>query len=336
MLLLKDIMTKKINFAVIGYGKMGHLFHECLSNIQGIHVQSFYDPNVAESGGLRKVEQVEQILSDTLIDAVVITTPNFKTCEYVSRALKAGKNVFSEKPAGLNSDEARKILETSKNFPHLKLKLGFNHRYLSSVVHAKEIINSGNFGKILWLRGRYGKGGDDEFYNQWRSKKEMAGGGILLDQGIHMLDLGLFFCSAFDEVHAFIENLRFKKANVEDNAFVMMKNNQGQVFHFHSSMTQWKHMFSLDIGMEHGLLVLQGILSSTKSYGDETLHVYKKWKNNFCEEQVFHYHNEDFYTLIGEMNDFVRHIREDTSVENGSIADAVKVMELIDKIYQTA
>ena len=252
-------MTKKINFAVIGYGKMGHLFHECLSNIQGIHVQSFYDPNVAESGGLRKVEQVEQILSDTLIDAVVITTPNFKTCEYVSRALKAGKNVFSEKPAGLNSDEARKILETSKNFPHLKLKLGFNHRYLSSVVHAKEIINSGNFGKILWLRGRYGKGGDDEFYNQWRSKKEMAGGGILLDQGIHMLDLGLFFCSAFDEVHAFIENLRFKKANVEDNAFVMMKNNQGQVFHFHSSMTQWKHMFSLDIGMEHGLLVLQGI-----------------------------------------------------------------------------
>ena len=88
---------------------MGHLFHECLSNIQGIHVQSFYDPNVAESGGLRKVEQVEQILSDTLIDAVVITTPNFKTCEYVSRALKAGKNVFSEKPAGLNSDEAEKF-----------------------------------------------------------------------------------------------------------------------------------------------------------------------------------------------------------------------------------
>ena len=78
-------------------------------------------------------------------------------------------------------------------------------------------------------------------------KERDGGGGILLDQGIHMLDLGLFFCSAFDEVHAFIENLRFKKANVEDNAFVMMKNNQGQVFHFHSSMTQWKHMFSLDI-----------------------------------------------------------------------------------------
>ena len=61
-----------------------------------------------------------------------------------------------------------------------------------------------------------------------------------------------------------------------------------------------------------------------------------KMEKQFCEEQVFHYHNEDFYTLIGEMNDFVRHIREDTSVENGSIADAVKVMELIDKIYQTA
>ena len=120
-------------------------------------------------------------------------------------------------------------------------------------------------------RGRYGKSVDASFYDDWRSKRELSGGGILIDQGIHMLDLFLHLAGNFDEIFASISNL-YWKTDVEDNVFAIMKNSKsGIVASLHSTMTQWRHLFSLEVFLEKGYLVLNGLKTSSGTYGNEEL-----------------------------------------------------------------
>jgi len=99
------------------------------------------------------------------------------------------KHIFAEKPPGRSLAEVKLMADTLKRSVGKKLMFGFNHRHHESMITAKSLIDSGEYGKILWLRGRYGKSVDETFFSSWRSKKDLAGGGIFLDQGIHMLDL---------------------------------------------------------------------------------------------------------------------------------------------------
>src|SRR5690606_1222943 len=110
----------------------------------------------------------------------------------------------------------------------------------------------------------------------WRAKKDLAGGGILLDQGIHMLDLFLYLGGSFDQVHAFVSNLYWKLEGIEDNVFAIMKNSRsGMVASLHSTMTQWRHLFSLEIFLESGYMVLNGLKTSSGTYGEEVLTIAK-------------------------------------------------------------
>ena len=150
-----------------------------------------------------------------------------------------------------------------------KLMYGFNHRAHRSVVYMKKLIDSKKFGKILWMRGRYGKSVNNDFFKSWRSKKKYAGGGILIDQGIHMLDLFLYLSGSFDIIKSSIGN-QYWKCDVEDNAFVILENSKTKVSaSLHSTMTQWRHLFSLEIFLQNGYLVLNGLKTSSNSYGDE-------------------------------------------------------------------
>ena len=128
---------------------------------------------------------------------------------------------------------------------------GFNHRHHASISYMKEEINKKTLGRVLWMRGRYGKSVDESFYNNWRSKK-YSGGGILIDQGIHMLDLFLYLGGDFDKVHASVSNL-YWNLDVEDNVFATLENSKTKLAaSLHSTMTQWRHLFSLEIFLEKG------------------------------------------------------------------------------------
>jgi len=123
--------------------------------------------------------------------------------DLVVKSLDAGKHVFSEKPPGISLFEVKQMQAALYRNLGLKLKLGFNHRYHDAIIEAKRRIDTGQFVEILWMLGRYGKSVDKEYKNTWRANQLLAGGGILLDQGIHMLDLVLHFCGNFDEVKSF-------------------------------------------------------------------------------------------------------------------------------------
>ena len=217
-----------------------------------------------------------------------------------------------------------------------KLMYGFNHRHHDSIMRMKEIIVKQEYGKILWMRGRYGKSVTPDYFNEWRAKKELAGGGILLDQGIHMLDLFLYLGGDFDQVKAEVSNL-YWKLPVEDNAFVILKDSiGGKVACLHSTMTQWRHLFSLEVFMEKGYMVLNGLITSSMSYGEEILSVAKNrstapaatWKDEVKTQYLTN--NSWRY----EMNYFFEAIRDDGPILIGNSEDALKLMKIMDKVYE--
>ena len=211
---------------------------------------------------------------------------------------------------------------------------GFNHRYHESVQDAMKLIQSGEFGKIINMRGVYGKSKLITF-NQpdWRTKREIAGGGVLLDQGIHMVDLMRLFAGEFIDVKSFISNSHWGY-KVEDNAYALMRTSNGIIAMLNSSATQWRHRFNLDINLERGSIILGGILSGTKSYGDETLRVATVDHDNDNGNPKEYLTNYNFDpSWEEEINRFSDHIIKNQSVTSGSSMDALNTMKLVYKIY---
>jgi len=196
-----------INIGIIGFGKMGQIRAKSIELSGKAKVKSIYDKNTFPNGiSYSIVENADEIINDSDIDAVFICTPNYLNEPLTIEALEAGKHVFCEKPPAFNSMEVEKIIVAEEKSGK-KLMYGFNHRHHESIRHMKKLIDSEEYGKVLWMRGRYGKSVDRAFFDSWRSKKKLAGGGILLDQGIHMLDIFLMFGGNFDSVQADVSSL---------------------------------------------------------------------------------------------------------------------------------
>jgi len=331
----------KLKTAIIGMGKMGRIRKRELDVHPGFDVVAFcdlFDDLADEFPGLRFYRQWDKILENAL-DAVFVCTYNNVAPDIVCAALNKGCHVFCEKPPGSSVDDVKRIIAAENSARGKILKFGFNHRFHYAIMEAKAIIDSGRYGRILWARGVYGKAGGLFFESDWRSDKKLAGGGVLLDQGIHMLDLMQYFLGDFVEVKSFVENLFWKKVPLEDNAFVLMKTSDGKIAMVHSSATQWKHRFSLDIFMENGYLCVNGLLTSTRSYGDESITYAKKQFEDESrafgrprEETIF-FDRDDSLRL--ELEEFHDCIIGKKKYFQGNSKDALAVMQLTEKIYQT-
>jgi len=322
-----------IKVGIIGYGKMGRIRHESISQLNEAKVVSVCDPENIETE-LEVVQTPEHIINNPEIDAVFICTPNYLNKPLTIQSLNAGKHVFCEKPPAFTAKDVQEIRTVEKDLGKV-LMYGFNHRHHGSIKHMKKLIDEKTFGKVLWMRGRYGKSVDKTYYNNWRAKRKFAGGGILIDQGIHMLDLFLFLGGDFDKIYASVSNL-YWKINVEDNVFATLENTKtGMAATLHSTMTQWRHLFSLEVFLEKGYLVLNGLKTSSNTYGDEILSIAKNrsvapaatWE----DEEDITYHTDESWK--SEVNDFFSAIKSDRSVTSGNSMDALKLMKIIDKIY---
>ena len=180
------------------------------------------------------------------LDIIFISLPNKYASDAVSLSLNKGLNVFCEKPPGRTLKDIERMRDCEAANPGTKLMFGFNHRFHPGVMRAKSIIDSGRMGIIVALRGLYGKSGGKNYAQSWRNDFSVSGGGILLDQGIHMLDLFNFFLGGFSSAKSFLSN-GHRGFDVEDNAMVILKNECNQMAVLHSSATFWKHMFQLNV-----------------------------------------------------------------------------------------
>jgi predicted dehydrogenase len=327
-----------IRVGIIGFGKMGRVRQAAVAECPGFRLVALADP--VEPRPLPADCQFfpdPQALVRTDVDAVFVCTPNHVTADLVVAALDAGKHVFCEKPPGRDLGDVRRILEAEARNPGLTLKFGFNHRYHDAVLEALALVESGRLGRLLWMRGVYGKSGGVGFEEGWRSRREMAGGGILLDQGIHMLDLFRLFCGDFDEVKSFVGNA-FWNIDVEDNAFALLRNKRGQVAMLHSSSTQWKHVFSLEMFLSEGYLAINGLLSGTRSYGRETLITARRqfggegYTLGRPREEVTTFDEDRSWSR--ETEEFAACVRDGRPVRHGTSQDALRAMELVKRIYE--
>jgi predicted dehydrogenase len=244
-------------------------------------------------------------------------------------------HVFCEKPPGRDVGDIKDVMSIEAQHPGIVLMYGFNHRYHESVKRALDIVRSGQFGKIVNLRGIYGKAKLVTFnQDDWRTKREVSGGGVLLDQGIHLVDLMRLFAGDFVEVSSYISN-SFWGFDVEDNAYAIMRNSSGVVGMLHSSATQWRHRFLLEINLEKGSVNLSGILSGSKSYGAETITIV--WANPDSDngdprEQTTRYIDDPSW--LYEITEFEETIRLQKPVTSGGSLDALRTMQLVYDIYK--
>lgn len=280
-------------------------------------------------------------IDETQPHIVFVCTPNQYSPDVCVYALERGCHVFCEKPPGRNLADIQRIIKAEEEHPSLKVIFGFNHRHHPAIVEAKSIVDAGRMGRIIWLRGVYGKSGGRgrAFEKSWRNAPEISGGGILLDQGIHMLDLFRFFCGEFGEVQGMVSTA-YWNITVEDNAILLLRSLQGQIAQLHSSATLWKHTFRLEIGLEGGYLIAKGLLSKTGSYGRETLITGRKPQDdedialgNPREEMV--YYDTDLSWDL-QVKHLIDCIQNDLPIIDSSSVDALRVMEIIDAIYSKA
>tara|TARA_B100000959_G_C14863807_1_gene575377 strand:+ start:63 stop:1085 length:1023 start_codon:yes stop_codon:yes gene_type:complete len=325
---------------IAGYGVVGKTRHSSIKKNTSYEVVAISEVNSEAQKDIPSdidiFDDYRDLISKAELDIIFISLPNKFTADAVSLSLKNGVNVFCEKPPARKLDELIEVKKIYKKYSNLKLMYGFNHRFHLSVEEAKSIIDSNTFGKIINLKGVYGKSQMISFnQTDWRTKREESGGGILLDQGIHMLDLMRYLSGeSFSEIFSFIDNA-FWNFDVEDNAYVLMKSSNGVVAQLHSSATQWRHIFNLEITLQKGSLVLGGLLTGSKSYGDETLTVISSnpAKDKGAPMESTSKYNEDV-SWDNEIKYFANCLKNDLTIERGSIEDAIETMNLVEQIYQ--
>lgn len=327
----------KLKVGIAGYGIVGKRRRLCVDKNPHMKCIAVCDQYFSENGkfddGVKYYQHYENLIKEDL-DILIVCLTNDIAPKVTSAALQCDLNVFCEKPPGRNVEDILNVMKIERQHPKSKLMYGFNHRYHDSVKDAKQIITSGDLGKIINMRGVYGKSKLITF-NQpdWRTNRFIAGGGVLLDQGIHMVDLMRLFAGEFLEVQSFISNGHWGY-QVEDNAYAIMRTKEGIVGMLNSSATQWRHRFNLDINLEKGSLILGGILSGTKSYGAETLTVVTVDHQNDTgdpREQTTHYNRDPSWEE--ELNLFSQYILDGKDVCSGSSSDALETMKLVYRIY---
>lgn len=325
--------------AIIGMGNVGTLRAGLVLATPGVQLVAVYDLNSsAVTGDFCRflVGNISDVWRHEP-DCVFICGFTDTLAAYTEEALKRGIHVFCEKPPARSLTELRAV-RNSCSVDGPVLKYGFNHRYHYSVMEAKKVLESGELGSILWMRGVYGKAGSIDYHRNWRNFKEVSGGGILLDQGIHMLDLFQYFLGELPRVTAAHVSAMYWDIDCEDNAFLMLESEGQRVMTLHSSATHWHHKFLLEIFCEEGYVTLDGILSSTRSYAPEKLIIGRREFENETfalgkpQEQIIHFERDDSWRL--EVKDFFDCVATGCQPKHGNISDAMNVLTMISQAYE--
>lgn len=325
---------KKLRVGIAGYGVVGKRRRQFIDGHPDLECVAVSDRKLDGAGkadGARAYADHRGLLGEPL-DVLFVSLPNDLAPDVTIAGLEKGLHVFCEKPPGRTIADIERVIAVERTRPRQKLKYGFNHRYHDAVREALKLTRSGELGNLINLRGVYGKSAIISFESDWRTQRAAAGGGILLDQGIHMVDLMRLFAGDFVEVKSFVSNA-FWNHDVEDNAYALMRSGNGAIAMLHSTATQWRHRFQLEMSFAKGALMLSGILSGSKSYGEERLTVVRRGADDrgVPPEQTMSYIEDNSWR--DEIAEFAEAIRADAPIVNGSSADALKTMSLVYRIY---
>jgi predicted dehydrogenase len=317
---------------IIGAGLIGNKRAQALGDAKLVFVADMSKDRakkLAEKYHCNYTTDWKEVVTNDLVDIVIVSTTNDYLAPIAIEAIKNSKHVLIEKPCARSPKELSKVIKVAKQHRDIKVKVGFNHRFHPAIMKAKEIFDSGEIGKLMYIRARYGHGGRKGYDKEWRAKLEIAGGGEMLDQGMHLVDLARWFAGDFEEAIGYCKTM-FWNMKVEDNCFALLKNKKGQVASLHASCTEWKNLFSFEIFCKYGKLEINGLGGS---YGEETLTYYKMKPEMGIPDKFFYtWPGEDISWRL-EFKDLVDAIKKNRE-PIGTLQDDYAAMKIIFDIYE--
>jgi len=322
--------------AIIGAGLIGRKRARAVCNDahSTLRVVADIDKNRAQSLASEFGGEVEtdwrRVVTREDIAIVVVSTFNKFLAPISIASLTNGKHVLCEKPLGRTAVESRAMIDAARDAGRI-LKPGFNHRYHKSIAKARQLLQSGAIGKLCFMRCRYGHGGRPGYNKEWRANRDLAGGGELVDQGVHVVDLFRWFAGDFHEVFGYTRTC-FWDMEVEDNAFALFKTADGIIASMHTSCTQWKNIFSLEIFGTDGYLDIEGLGGS---YGAKALRVGRqKPESGPPEEQIIEFDDND-ESWGEEWQELISAIREGREPV-GNAWDGYMANRMIEAVYRSS
>jgi len=328
-------VSAPLGVAVVGCGLIGARRAGCVAAHVDTRLVSVVDLDGARAAtlagehGARVAASLDEVLDDPSVHVVVAATPNGHLADVACRALAAGRHVLVEKPMGRSAAEAERMAAAAQAAGCV-LAVGFNHRHHPGLEEAHRLVRAGSIGRVLQLRARYGHGARPGCEREWRADPELAGGGELLDQGVHLADLFRWFAGPATAAQGIVQTAVWKVEPLEDNAFALFTFQGGAVGQFHVSMTQWKNLFSFEVHGEMGAVVVEGLGGS---YGVERLIVVERNQAGGpprVEERVF---DGPDGSWCREWAAYVDRVR---ARDGSGAAEGVAAMRMIDAVYRAA
>ena len=322
-----------MNYAIVGCGLIGK---KRLAGLPaGSKLVVACDTNAGRAGELvklantgRAVTDFRQAVEDPQVEAVVVATINSALAEVAAAAIVAGKHVIVEKPAGVSVRQLDGLISLEEKHG-VRVRVGFNHRYHPAFRKAREIFLAGVMGDLMFIRARYGHGGRVGYDKEWRANPELSGGGELIDQGIHLIDLAGWFLGDFPTVDGHATTC-FWDMPVDDNAFLSLRTAQSQTAWLHVSCTEWKNLFSFEIYGRNTKLHIEGLGGS---YGVEKLYHYQmKPEMGPPDTKLYEFAGPDESWRI-ELTEFEKDIQLQRKPDAG-LKEAKAALQIVEKIYR--
>lgn len=322
-----------MNYAIVGCGLIGKKRLAGLPS--GSKLVVACDTNLSRAEELVKIAKTgraiadfKQAVADPEVEAVIVATINCALAEVSAAAIRAGKHVIVEKPAGISVKQLDELI-TLADKHKVCVRVGFNHRYHPAFTKAREIFDSGIMGEMMFVRARYGHGGRVGYDKEWRADPKLSGGGELIDQGIHLIDLAGWFLGDFTKVDGHAATF-FWNMPVDDNAFLSLQTAKGQTAWLHVSCTEWKNLFSFEIYGRVTKLHIEGLGGS---YGMEKLYHYQmKPEMGIPDTKVYEFPGPDESWRV-EMTKFEQDIRERRTPDAG-LREAKAALQIVEDIYK--
>jgi len=322
----------KLGVAIVGCGLIGIKRADTLG---GMVLQACVDLDPVKAGslasrfqGCRPMTDWRDAVNDKNVDVVIVATPHNSLAEITAGAIAAGCHVLVEKPAARFMAELGPLITMAKR-QNVRVRVGFNHRCHRSFQKMRDIVDAGEVGELMFLRARYGHGGRLGYEQEWRAQPELSGGGELIDQGVHLIDLARWFLGDFSEVDGFAHTY-YWDMSVDDNAFMLLKTEDQRTAFLHVSCTEWKNTFSFELYGRNGKLQVDGLGGS---YGVERLTWYKMLPEMGPPETVsWEYPMHDNSWQV-EINQFRQDIELERQPQPG-LTDAVAVLQIVESLYE--
>ncbi len=324
-----------MNAGIIGYGLMGQQRARSLSKIEGVRLVAVHEPDAEkarkaqETWGCELEPTYAALCGRSDLDFIIVAVPHFLTREVAVEALSSGKHVLCEKPLGRNLTEADAILKALR--PGQKFSAGFNYRFYPGIQRARDILRAGRIGSLRHIRFTLGPGGRPGYESEWKTSRELCGGGALLDPGIHVIDLIRFLGGEVESGTADFTNA-YWNVDVEDNVFATLRLRANVLAQVHVSITEWKSRFACDLIGTDGMIQVRG---RSGFYGPQRVQVTRRWEwlqdpSQAIEDVEFPAEDTSF---ADELSAFVSGLRGGDSRDLGGPQDGRRALEIVQQLY---